>query len=267
MANEEALESMRLAGSTLGPLFLHDPLLDEEAIGPLYEILAQSDPAVLAAEWPFVDEGEALPLLADLVEGAAAHVVARDEAAKAEAADDGASDAIAQDGKAEVAARSVADDVVARTPGASHFTASPAPDTLTAEYRRLFVGPAPKAAPPWGSVYTDKDQVVFGASTLELRDWLRRNGIAVNRTDDSDEPEDHIGTMLVLLAWLADEKPPAVEEYLRDHLLPWAPHFLELMEGAADLPFFQSLAALTRLTLTGAQEQLGLEVETPRFYR
>ena len=241
MANEEALESMRLAGSTLGPLFLHDPLLEEEAIGPLYEILAQSDPAVLAAEWPFVDESEALPLLANLVEGAAAHVAARDGAAKAEASGEGAPDSV--------------------------FTASPAPDALTAEYRRLFVGPAPKAAPPWGSVYTDKDQVVFGASTLALRDWLRRNGIAVSRSDDSDEPEDHIGTMLVLLAWLAEENPPAVEEYLRDHLLPWAPHFLELMEGAAELPFFQSLAALTRLTLTGAQEQLGLEVETPCFYR
>ncbi len=237
MAETPVLESMRLAGSTLGPLFLHDPLLDEEAIGPLYEILAQSDPAALAAEWPFIDETEALPLLANIVEGAATHVAARDGAA-----DEGAS-------------------------GGSAFGASPAPDALTAEYRRLFVGPAPKAAPPWGSVYTDKDQVVFGASTLALRDWLRRNGIAVNRNDDSDEPEDHIGTMLVLLAWMADEKPQAVEEYLRDHLLPWAPHFLELMEDAAELPFFRSLAALTRLTLSGAQEQLGLEVETPRFYR
>ena len=35
------------------------------------------------------------------------------------------------------------------------------------EYRRLFVGPQAKVAPPWGSVYLDKDQVIFGASTME----------------------------------------------------------------------------------------------------
>lgn len=228
MADDAALESMRIAGSTLGPLFLHDPIQDAEAIEPLYEILAQSDPAVLAAEWPFVDKDQALPLLATLTAGAAAHLDAQD--------------------------------------GAEGGGWS-APDALTEEYRRLFVGPGHKAAAPWGSVYTDKDQVVFGASTLELRDWLRRNGIAVNRNDNSDEPEDHIGTMLVLLAWIAGEKPEAAEEYLREHLLPWAPHFLELMERESDQEFFQALAALTRLTLMGMQEQLKLEVEIPRFYR
>ena len=58
------------------------------------------------------------------------------------------------------------------------------------------VGPLAKPAPPWGSVYTDKDMVVFGASTMQLRDWMRRNGIAIEK-GESDEPEDHIGTMLV----------------------------------------------------------------------
>ena len=49
---------------------------------------------------------------------------------------------------------------------------------LAWEYRRLFVGPAPKPAPPWGSVYTDRECVVFGASTLELRAWMRGRGVA-----------------------------------------------------------------------------------------
>ena len=46
-------------------------------------------------------------------------------------------------------------------------------DGLVWEYRRLFIGPAPKPAPPWGSVYTDRECVVFGATTLELRAWMR----------------------------------------------------------------------------------------------
>ena len=64
-------------------------------------------------------------------------------------------------------------------------------DGLVWEYRRLFIGPAPKPAPPWGSVYTDRECVVFGATTLELRAWMRSHGIA--RQTDDKTPEDHAG--------------------------------------------------------------------------
>ena len=138
-------------------------------------------------------------------------------------------------------------------------------DDLVWEYRRLFVGPAPKPSPPWGSVYTDRECVVFGEATLALRAWMRRIGVA--RTTDERTPEDHIGLMLALLAYLAEERPELTDEYLRDHLLTWAPHYLEALEEAADHPFYQGLAALTRSTLLGLQEARGLEVVTPRFYR
>ncbi len=32
-------------------------------------------------------------------------------------------------------------------------------------------------APPWGSVWLDKENVLFGDSTLALREWMRANGI------------------------------------------------------------------------------------------
>lgn len=133
-------------------------------------------------------------------------------------------------------------------------------DALTWEYRRLFIGPAAKPAPPWGSVYTDKDQVVFGASTLELRSWLRKQGIAIAKAE-SDEPEDHIGTMLMLLAWLSEEHPQLVAEFLANHLLTWSSCCLLKIEKAAQHPFYEALARLTRLSLEGAQEELGLLVE------
>ena len=138
-------------------------------------------------------------------------------------------------------------------------------DDLVWEYRRLFVGPGHLPAPPWGSVYTDRECVVFGEATLALRAWMRRIGVA--RTTDERTPEDHIGLMLALLAYLAEERPELTDEYLRDHLLTWAPHYLEALEAAADHPFYQGLAALTRSTLLGLQEARGLEVVTPRFYR
>lgn len=133
------------------------------------------------------------------------------------------------------------------------------------EYRRLFVGPAAKAAPPWGSVYTDRECVIFGESTLALRAWLRAKGIDVPGA--AGEPEDHIGTMLLLAAWIARNKPETLDEYLAEHLLTWVPHFLDVVREQTQSPFFEGLALLTSSSLSGLQDELGLDVKVPRFYR
>lgn len=224
--DEKTLEGIAFAGRTLGPLFRHDPLLDREKVEALYVTLARSNPTALCEEWPFVAPDEALEPITDMVRGAKRF-----------------EDELAVDNESLAATSSLAD-----------------------EYRRLFVGPAKKAAPPWGSVYTDRDQVIFGFSTLELREWLRKNGIQVRR-GESEEPEDHIGTMLELMAWLADNRPELLGDYLQHHLLTWAPHFLVLMQNAAADAFFTGLAALTRSTLLGIQDALSLDVIEPRFYR
>ena len=138
-------------------------------------------------------------------------------------------------------------------------------EDLMWEYRRRFIGPATKPAPPWGSVYTDKDCVIFGASTLELRQWMRANGIA--RLSDERNPEDHIGLMLALMAWVASNKPELLEEYLRLHLLTWSTHFLDELHDAARHPFYQGLARITRDSLEGIREELGIQVAYPHFYR
>lgn len=224
--DEETLAGIAFAGRTLGPFFRYDPLLDREKVEALYVALARSDAAALCEEWPFVAPDEASGPIADMVRGAKRF-----------------EDELAVDNESLAATSSLAD-----------------------EYRRLFVGPAKKAAPPWGSVYTDRDQVIFGFSTLELREWLRKNGIQVRR-GESEEPEDHIGTMLELMAWLADNRPELLGDYLQHHLLTWAPHFLALMQDATTDAFFAGLAALTRYTLLGIQDTLELEVVEPRFYR
>ena len=143
--------------------------------------------------------------------------------------------------------------------------ADEADDALVWEYRRLFVGPGPKAAPPWGSVYTDRECVVFGESTLALRQWLREVGIEV--PGRGNEPEDHIGLMLVLMAWIARERPELLDDYLAQHLLTWASHFLGIVQQGTEHPFFQGLAQLTAASLAGVQDALQLQVTVPRFYR
>ncbi|MEC4175323.1 Tat proofreading chaperone DmsD [Adlercreutzia sp. R7] len=138
-------------------------------------------------------------------------------------------------------------------------------DDLVWEYRRQFVGPGRFPVPPWGSVYTDRECVIFGESTLALRAWMRAHGI--QRTTDERTPEDHIGLMLAMLAFLAQQRPELVDEYLTAHLLTWASHYLDLLEETTTHDFYRGLAQLTRATLVGMGEARGLAVTLPRFYR
>lgn len=138
-------------------------------------------------------------------------------------------------------------------------------EALVWEYRRLFVGPGAMPVPPWGSVYTDRECVIFGEATLALRSWMRQNGIA--RLGDEKTPEDHIGLMLLLMAWIAGHKPELLEEYLRDHLLTWSSHMLEELEAAAQHSFYRGLAQLARESLEGIAAEMDIRVEYPRFYR
>ncbi|OOF65416.1 Tat proofreading chaperone DmsD [Rodentibacter sp. Ppn85] len=136
---------------------------------------------------------------------------------------------------------------------------------LSEQYQRLFIGPNELPAPPWGSVYLDPESVIFGNSLLTLRDFLRHHHIAFQT--QQDEPEDHIGLMLMLAAYLAENQPHLVIEFLRDHLLVWALHFLKRLEKVENTPFYQGLAILTLHSLQQWQRALHIDTPKVRFYR
>lgn len=237
-ADEEGtLDAIAFVGDTLGPLFYYDPAAAE--VRPTYEALSGLDVEAAATEWPFVSAEDA--------EGALRLIVA----------------GLTRDAGGEVPRGSATDG--ASHEGAADGTSQAVSDDLAWEYRRLFVGPAAKAAPPWGSVYTDRECVIFGASTLELRRWMRQVGI--EKLNDDNEPEDHIGLMLTMLSWVATRRPDVLDEFLGAHLLPGAPHFLEGVERETTHPFFEGLARLARASLAGIRRERGIEVELPRFYR
>lgn len=138
-------------------------------------------------------------------------------------------------------------------------------DDLVSEYNRLFIGPAPKPAPQWGSVYLDRESVLFGSSLIELHRWMRANGVVTEYTEK--EPEDHIGRMFILMAILAEQRPELLPEFLQEHLLTWSSHYFgEFIEGT-DNAFYQGLATLADTTLLDMRDLLGLDVPRKRFYR
>ncbi len=136
---------------------------------------------------------------------------------------------------------------------------------LAEAWQRLFIGPDPFAAPAWGSVYLDKESVLFGESLMALRGFLARRGITLDT--GLNEPEDHIGLLLQLASGFAAQGDDAgLGELLGDHVLPWSGRYLELLAAHAEQPFYAGLAELSALTLAALRERLGVTVVEKRLY-
>lgn len=125
-------------------------------------------------------------------------------------------------------------------------------ETLQEAYQRLFIGPYALPSPPWGSVYLDKENVIFGISTLELRAWLRNNQINIEL--NQKEPEDHVGLLFLLTAWVIENKPELLRELLEIHFLPWVYRYLEKMQLQSGNAFYEASSLLATETLRHIQQ-------------
>ncbi|CNK99231.1 Tat proofreading chaperone DmsD [Yersinia aleksiciae] len=151
------------------------------------------------------------------------------------------------------------------TPIAVQLAQNQPEETREEAWQRLFIGPYALPAPPWGSVYLDKENVLFGDSTIKLRDWMAQQQVEV--TLAQQEPEDHFGLLLMMAAWLAEHQPADLPVLLAEHLLPWGYRYLALLQADANHPFYQGLAELTTLTLTHWQDELQVTPAVVELYR
>lgn len=134
-------------------------------------------------------------------------------------------------------------------------------ESLPQAWQRLFIGPYAR-----GSVWLDRESVLFGDSTLALRQWMRENGIQFEM--QQNEPEDHFGSLLLLAAWLAEnDRHHECEQLLAWHLFPWSSRFLDVFIDHAGHPFYQALGQLARLTLAQWQAQLIIPVAVKPLFR
>ena len=138
-------------------------------------------------------------------------------------------------------------------------------ETLEEAWQRLFIGPYALPAPPWGSVYLDKENVLFGDSTLKLRHWMAQQQVDV--TLAQEEPEDQFGLLMMMAAWLAEHQPADLPDLLAEHVLPFAYRYLDLLQSTAGHSFYQGVAQLATLTLTDWQHELQVIPTAAELYR
>lgn len=139
-------------------------------------------------------------------------------------------------------------------------------ESLAEAFQRLFVGPYALPSPPWGSVWLDRENVLFGESTLALRQWMRECGIRFEM--QQNEPEDHFGSLLLMAAWLAESgRHEECAQLLAWHLFPWSSRFLDIFIENAGHPFYQALGELARHTLAQWQSQQRISVRARVLFR
>ena len=132
-------------------------------------------------------------------------------------------------------------------------------------YTRLFRGPGHLYAPPWGSVYMDRDQVLYGWTWVLLRDWMRSCGYA--KKYEENDPEDQFGRLLLLACEVAKTQPGLLFEFLGDHLLCWSGRYLDLLADHAGGPTYEALAVLADATLEDIGALVGMKPAPRKLYR
>lgn len=128
-------------------------------------------------------------------------------------------------------------------------------EDLLVDYSKLFVGPSELKAPPYGSVYLDKERKVMGDSTMEVIEVYRSAGLSIN--DDFKELPDHIAVELEFMYYLIFKEIEAFEksemdaalDYIRmqqaflDRFLGrWVGSFCEKIKEGTDNKFYLALA-------------------------
>lgn len=143
----------------------------------------------------------------------------------------------------------------------SSISESVVAETLGLEFTRLFIGPGSHVS-AHESVFAEMDAGVsslWGRKTVEVKNFIETAGLDY-QPEFSGIP-DHISVelefMQKLTAWEAEkwtQQDRKSAEYsltvqnlfLEQHLLCWLPQFCDAVMEEAELPFYRSMAELTR---------------------
>jgi DMSO reductase family type II enzyme chaperone len=145
-------------------------------------------------------------------------------------------------------------------------------EDLAVEYTRLFLGPGQHVS-PHESVHHKRDDgqwgKLWGASTAEVKKFIEATGL--DYSDDYKGLPDHIAVELEFMqqlalreeqAWMEPDAVGAAacrnveKKFIEEHLINWIPDFCEKVIQDAELPFYRSLAELTKNFIEYEMEEM-----------
>jgi TorA maturation chaperone TorD len=135
-------------------------------------------------------------------------------------------------------------------------------DDLHWDYTRMFIGPFELPVPPWESVYTSKESLLFQKTTMDVRKEYRKFDIEVKELNL--EADDHIGLELDFMYHLnelcmksANEQTEhsfkeihyllqEQQDFLQTHLLSFVSQFTDKVIESADTKFYAGMAKILK---------------------
>lgn len=134
--------------------------------------------------------------------------------------------------------------------------AATTPDAAGEAFQVLFIGLGRGELVPYASYYLTG--FLQEKPLARLRADMERLGIA--RSPDVAEPEDHISSVLEIMAGLIDGAfgeplpPSGQKDFFDAHVGSWAGHFFNDLEKSPTSQFYQSIGETGRLFLSVEQE-------------
>jgi TorA maturation chaperone TorD len=157
-------------------------------------------------------------------------------------------------------------------------------DSVAEEYIQLFIGPYNPKINPYESVYLTGR--LFDRPLADIRTFLKAVGI--EKVDDYSEPEDFLAFELEAMRWLVGKQTAAADpddekrwlqreaDFLKEHLLIWAPTCARDIERAEGAKFYHGVAIVLRGFLElertlfqewGLDKMISLEAARQRYGR
>ena len=136
---------------------------------------------------------------------------------------------------------------------------------LEYEFNRLFVGPQAVPAPPFASIYLEKEPQLMGRSTLEIREFYLGLGLVV---PEGGAPDDFLPYELdawarLFMVELGEENDEArqtlheAREWLvQEHMARWLPAFLERAAQSSPSPLMADILKTLENWLHAAKENV-----------
>ena len=168
------------------------------------------------------------------------------------------------------AASEAVDRMGAAVQGAEGF------EELAIDHSRLFVGPFALLAPPFGSVYLERERRLMADSTQAVDRCYREVGLEL--AEGFNGTPDHIAAELEFMHVLVIQALDALTQgeldcarrcdqkqgsFLERHLAAWVPEFSRSVEEHAGTRFYQGLAAATRMFIQGELDQTRSDLPAP----